>query len=210
MSQNYEENAGGMSYRTLKGVDKSQIMGYLEGRDETGSAEIHEKNKEYYLASAEKTLSRLELARVRSKYANLPDEDFKLTDDKLNEGSDWINGLKKNLKKSKDASEFLDTISYKKWHSVKIIPAAVEGYVITKSIQIKINRIKGNLSASAHRMHLRSAEKHNESSKKIFLELMELNENSDLDNAEILLIKAFNDASTAQDILKTKFNQYPR
>jgi hypothetical protein len=82
--------------------------------------------------------------------------------------------------------------------------------VITKSIQIKINRIKGNLSASGHRMHLRNAEKHNESSKKIFLELMQLNETSDLDNAEILRIKAFNDASTAQDILKTKFNQYPR
>lgn len=210
MSQDYEENAGGMSYRTLKGVDKSQIMGYLKGHDGTGSAEIHEKNTEYYLASIEKTISRLELARVRSKYANLPDEDFQIIDDKLNEGSKWLNDLKKNLKKTKDTSECLDNISYKKWHAVKLIPSSVEGYVITKSIQIKINRIKGNLSASGHRMHLRNAEKHNESSKKIFLELMQLNETSDLDNAEILRIKAFNDASTAQDILKTKFNQYPR
>ncbi|PKL67909.1 MAG: hypothetical protein CVV28_04080 [Methanobacteriales archaeon HGW-Methanobacteriales-1] len=210
MSQDYEENAGGMSYRTLKGVDKSQIMGYLKGHDGTGSAEIHEKNVEYYLASIEKTISRLELARVRSEYANLPDEDFQTIDDKLNEGSKWLNDLKKNLKKTKDTSECLDKISYKKWHAVKLIPSSVEGYVITKSIQIKINRIKGNLSASGHRMHLRNAEKHNESSKKIFLELMQLNETSDLDNAEILRIKAFNDASTAQDILKTKFNQYPR
>ncbi len=208
MSQNYEEKAGGMSYRTLKGVDTSQIMGYLQGRDETGSAEILEKNIDYYMASAEKTLSRLELARVRSRNANLPEEDLQIVEDKLNEGSKWLKDLEKKLKKGK--SEFPDTVSYKKWHAVKIIPSAVEGYVITRSIQIKINRIKGNLSASAHRMHLRSAEKNNESSKKIFLELMELDESSDLDNAEILRIKAFNDASTAQDILKTKFNQYPR
>lgn len=208
MSQNYEENAGGMSYRTLKDVDTSQIMGYLQGRDETGSAEILEKNIEYYLASAEKTLSRLELARIRSKSSNLPEEDLQIIDNKLDEGSKWINDLKNKLKKNK--SEFPDTVSYKKWHAVKLIPSAVEGYVITRSIQIKINRIKGNLSASAHRMHLRSAEKHNESSKKIFLELMGLDESSDMDNAEILRIKAFNEASTAQDILKTKFNQYPR
>lgn len=208
MSQNYEENAGGMSYRTLKDVDTSQIMGYLQGRDETGSAEILEKNIEYYLASAEKTLSRLELARVRSKSSNLPEEDIQIIDSKLDEGSKWINDLKRKLKKNK--SEFPDIVSYKRWHAVKIIPSAVEGYVITRSIQIKINRIKGNLSASAHRMHLRSAEKHNEASKKIFLELMGLDESSDMDNAEILRIKAFNEASTAQDILKTKFNQYPR
>jgi hypothetical protein len=210
MSQEYEESAGGMSYRTLRGIDISQIRGYLEGRDEAASAEILEKNKEYYLASADKTISRLELAKIRAKNANLTEEEWNLVDENINKGFDWLNDLKKNIIKVEKESDCLKSISYKKWHSVKLIPSSVEGYVITIAINKKINRIKTNLSASAHRMHLRNAEKHNSTSKKIFLELMDLDEYSDLDNAEILRIKAYNEAFSAQDILKAKFNQYPR
>lgn len=210
MSQKHEENAGGMTYRTLKGIDTSQIMGYLQGYDEIASAEILEKNKEYYMASVDKTISRLELAKVRAQKSKLSDEDMKIAYEALDNGCKWLNNLKKDIKKAKNNPDFVSNIPYKKWHAIKLIPSSVEGYVIVSSIKTKINRIKSNLSASAHRMHLRSAEKHNETSKKIFLELMSLNESADMDNAEDLRIKAFKEASTAQDILKTKFNQYPR
>lgn len=208
MSQKYEETAGGMAYRTLKGIDTSQIMGYLQGYDELSSAEILEKNKEYYTASVNKTISRLELAKVRAQKSKLSDEDLEIVYGPLNNGLNWLNDLKSEIKKEKNP-DFVSSIPYKRWHAVKLIPSSVEGYIIVSSIKMKINRIKINLSASAHRMHLRSAEKHNEISKNIFLELMNLDESADMDMSENLRIKAFKEASTAQDILKTKFNQYP-
>ena len=61
--------AGGMSYRTMNGIDVRYIMEYLEGTDENSSKEILKKNREYYIASANKTISRLELAKKRVEYA---------------------------------------------------------------------------------------------------------------------------------------------
>jgi hypothetical protein len=55
--------ACGMSYRTMNGIDTSYIMSYLEGNDQNSSTEILKKNREYYIASANKTISRLELAK---------------------------------------------------------------------------------------------------------------------------------------------------
>ena len=69
--QEGENIAGGMSYRTMNGIKTTKIMDYLEGFDDDSSMEILEKNKDYYIASANKTISRLDLAKKRVEYARL-------------------------------------------------------------------------------------------------------------------------------------------
>jgi hypothetical protein len=61
--QETENMAGVMSYRTMNGIDTSIIMSYLEGTNKNSSTEIFKKNREYYIASANKTISRLELTK---------------------------------------------------------------------------------------------------------------------------------------------------
>jgi hypothetical protein len=60
-----------MSYRTMNGIDNSHIMKYLEGTNENSSTEIFKKNREYYIASANKTISKLELTKKRVEYSHL-------------------------------------------------------------------------------------------------------------------------------------------
>ena len=61
--QEGENIAGGMSYRTMNGIKTTKIMDYLEGYDDDSSRKYLNKNKDYYIASANKTISRLELAK---------------------------------------------------------------------------------------------------------------------------------------------------
>ena len=53
-----EKIAGGMSYRTLNGIDTTVIMEYLEGTNENSSKEILGKNKDYYITSADKIIKK--------------------------------------------------------------------------------------------------------------------------------------------------------
>src|SRR5512144_721528 len=59
--------AGGMVHWVNEGVDTSPggIMRYINGSGAADTAAILEKEKAYYAASVDKTLSRLELARRR-------------------------------------------------------------------------------------------------------------------------------------------------
>lgn len=196
-----------MKKKVMEKIDTTMLEGYLKGRGELASAEIMEKKKDYYLTSADKTLSRLELAKIRLKHSDLSESEVELLTEKISQGLDWLKVLKTDINKFKDDSEFDSAVYYNKWYLLKLLPAAVEGYFITKSVQSKISRITGNISASSHRMQLRSAEKHNEKAKTVFHDLINLNENSDLENSQNLCIKAYSEVSTAQDILKTKFSQ---
>ena len=51
--------SGGMSYRTMDDIDNSLILKYLEGCDFHSKTTILNKNKTYYIASADKTIARL-------------------------------------------------------------------------------------------------------------------------------------------------------
>ena len=65
--QEGENIAGGMSYRTMNGIKTTKIMDYLEGYDDDSSMEILEKNKDYYIASANKTISRLDSRKKKGR-----------------------------------------------------------------------------------------------------------------------------------------------
>lgn len=203
MSEEYEDSAGGMSYRTMKGIETSSITKYLEGYNKKSSSEIFEKNKEYYIASANKIIARLELTKIRVKNANLSKENNHKLMDKLSNGFKWLATLKKNIKKAKNNSEFQRAISYKKWHSVKLIPSGVEGYIITISIERDINRIRDKLPESIDRKNLKIAETSNENAKMIFLKLLDLDVNSNFKAAEKSRIKAYNETIEAWNILKS-------
>lgn len=192
-----EEIAGGMSYRTMKGIDAS-ILKYLAGYDEGPSREIFEKNKEYYMASADKTMARLELAGTRIKHANLPEEDIKFPCDKVSHGLKWLETLKKKIKQTKNDSEFSHAISYKRWHSVKLIPSAAEGYTI--SIVMEANLKQEDIIANVKL--LKYAKSHVQKAKGIFSELLNLKENSNFKLAEELRIKAYEELNLVQELLK--------
>ncbi len=59
-----EEVAGGISYRIISGFNTDTIK-YLSGHYEKSSFEILQKNKSYYIASANKIIARLEPAKIR-------------------------------------------------------------------------------------------------------------------------------------------------
>ncbi|MDD3985318.1 MAG: hypothetical protein PHY59_05420 [Methanobacterium sp.] len=81
--QENENIAGGMSYRTMKGINFKKIEKYLIGNDNNSSTEILEKNKDYYIASANKTIARIELAKKRSEYGLNNDKHLKLVNLKI-------------------------------------------------------------------------------------------------------------------------------
>jgi hypothetical protein len=206
--QKHQDNAVGMSYKVMKGMDLSKISMYLEGHDEQSSAEILDKNLKYYSASVDKSVSRLELSFTRLKNVNLSEEDNEMLEKKIQLALKWLKDLKDNIKQSQDKSEFISATSYKKWHVFNLLPSVIEGYFITTLIQTKINRIVTNLSESSHKMHLRNAQKQIKKSRELFSELLDLSEASDLNNAEELRIKAYNELIIAQSILKSKFSQF--
>jgi len=199
MPQGEEESAGGMSYRTMREIDTSPLLKYLEGQGERASQEILEKNKEYYIASAHKIMARLELAQIRVKYADLDEEDLKILDDRISHGLKWLEILKNSIKKAKDNAEFLRAVPYKKWHAVKLIPSAAEGYAINASLKRDIKRASVKSFAAKK---LENTKVPNERAGKIFLHLLNLKEHSDFKSAEKARIKAYNETNMALKILK--------
>jgi len=133
-----EKIAGGMSYRTLNGIDTTVIMECLEGTNENSSKEILGKNKDYYIASADKTIARLKLAKKRVKHAHIEDNCAELVYDKISSSIKWLNRLKDNIISVTNKSELLELHQYKKWHAVKLIPSAAEGIIISSLINRKI------------------------------------------------------------------------
>ena len=190
-----ENIAGGMSYRTMRGIDINNIMDYLEGTNEISSTEILRKNREYYIASADKTISRLELAKKRVEFGYLNKNFEEMVNNKISSAIKWLDDLKEYINKVSKKSELLKPEQYKKWHAVKLIPSAAEGMVITSSIKRKINDLYNH---KIDKKLLKNADIHNKKAESIFKDLLNLTEVSDFKKAEILRIEAYNESILAE------------
>ena len=197
MMQETENMAGGMSYRTMNGIDSSNIMSYLEGSDNNSSIEILKKNREYYIASANKTISRLELAKKRAEYGHLEKNFHEMINNKIICAIKWLNELKDYINTVSKTSELLKSSQYKRWHAVKLIPSAAEGIVITTSINRKINDLDKN-RIDTDKTLVKSARSHNTRAELIFKDLLNLTERSDFKEAERLRIKGYRESVLAE------------
>jgi hypothetical protein len=203
--QENENIAGGMSYRTMKGINFNQIEKYLDGSDDISSAEILEKNKIYYIASANKTIARIKLAEKRAEYGLNNTDHVKLINLKISTSLKWLEKLKIDINKFNTNSEFLDVKQYKKWHAVKLLPSAVEGIIITSEIKYKLSNIDSNYSESC-KQNIEIVKKHIDTAEIKFLELLNLNERSDFKEAEIIRIYAYNESVLADKKLESLKN----
>jgi hypothetical protein len=148
LMKEYENTAGGMSYRTMGGIDFREISKYLEGSNQKNSLEILNKNKEYYIASANKTIARLELSKERVKNVNILPETSDIISDNIFSALEWLEKLKKDINNVNNESELLKRDQYKKWHAVKLLPSAVEGLMIMTIIEKQLCKIDSNESIS--------------------------------------------------------------
>lgn len=204
MSQNHENIAGGMSYRTMDGITPSEIFKYLDGSDDSSRYEILKKIKDYYIASADKIKFRLLLTRKRVEMGYFDDEKSEIVDKKISESLNWLNCLKTAIHKQTSTDKFLEPKIYKKWHVIKLVPSAVEGLLLTSIIKINI----ANYNDDHHDLP-ESIGSLTSSAEKIFNELLNLTEKSDLKDAEKMRIKAYNQVVKAADKLsKFKTVQY--
>jgi hypothetical protein len=203
--QENENIAGGMSYRTMKGINFNQIEKYLDGKDNISSTEILKKNKNYYIASANKTIARIKLAKKRSEYGLNNNDHVRLINLKISASLRWLDKLKKDIKKSDTNSEFLNVKQYKKWHAVKLLPSAIEGIIITSKIKYKLLNIDSGYSGSS-KQNIEEAKKYIENAEIKFLRLLNLNENSDFKQAESIRILAYNESVIADKKLDSLKN----
>lgn len=201
MSHEYEDIAGGMSYRTMHGIDFSHISEYLGGVDKTSKTEIFEKNKNYYIASANKTIERLNLARTRVLTSGLSLQTTKRIDDKIIEAFKCLEQLKKEIKHSKKRNEILNGKWYKRWHMVKLLPSTAEGILIVELIEKKIKFLKDDVNEIGSEL-LKEVIKHDHNAKFIFLNLLEIEESSDFKDAEESRLKGYNELVLADGKLK--------
>lgn len=181
----------------MKGIEIS-VRDYLAGKDVNSSGKIFEKNKQYYIASANKTMTRLELAQARIRNAFLSEKDSKFLIDKILYGLNWLDVLKNNIKDAKDDIEFSKAVSYKEWHAVKLIPSAAEGYAICLIMEDKL-KVRNNKS---HVKLLEDAESDSQEAKIIFTELLNLKENSNFKLAEKQRIKGYRKLISVEETLK--------
>jgi hypothetical protein len=196
-----EKIAGGMSYRTMNGNAVKNLMKYLEGSDESSSKEILEKNKDYYIASANKTIARLKLAKKRVEYAQIEENCVEIYD-RISTAIKWLNELKDKITSVTNRSELLEPNQYKKWHAVKLIPSAAEGIAISLLIDREIACINDK-SESSDKILVESARTHNKKAKSNFIMLLNLSDQSNFKEAERLRIEGYSEAALA--VKKIKF-----
>jgi hypothetical protein len=169
----------------------------LEGSNQKNSLEILNKNKEYYIASANKTIARLELSKERVENTNILPETANIISDKISSSLYWLEKLKKDIKNVNNKSEIIKKHQYKKWHAVKLLPSAAEGLMIITRIEEQIN----NSNETINKNLIENISKHLEKSKTIFLDLLNLGELSDFQKAEILRIEGYNEIVIANSKL---------
>jgi len=165
-----ENIAGGMSYRTLEGFDAKRLKKYLDGTDDESYMEILQENKNYYVASAEKTIARLNLAKKRVKHGLLNTEYAQIINTKIYTSLKWLEKLEENIKSITNKSEILEVEKYKKWHAVKLLPSTAEGILITSFIKDKIDNLSDNPEINNEK--LTEARIHNKKAEAIFLTLL--------------------------------------
>lgn len=198
---NREDIAGGMSYRTMKGID-TRIMDYLAGHDAKSRAEIFEKDKEYYIASADKIMARFELAKIRIENMEISKKKGQVLDERLSYGLKWLNSLKNNIEMANDKAEFQKAVSYKKWHAIKLIPSAAEGYAIATIMERNLKEFNNIYEVTK----LNEADFYNKKVKEIFLNLLNLKEDSDFKLAEKRRIEAYRELNNVSKLLDDIIN----
>ncbi len=206
MSQEHENIAGGMSYRTMDDIDNSLILKYLEGCDFHSKTTILNKNKTYYIASADKTIARLKLAQTRLKYSNISEDRAKKIYKKISECIQWLGSLKDRIRYENNP-EILKLQQYKKWHAVKLIPSAVEGYIIISQIRCELPENKINTGDLTENTKFSAITEHVEKAEMIFKLLFDVNENSDFRKYENLRVEGYNETATALKLIKSFSNQ---
>jgi hypothetical protein len=174
-------------------------MSYFSGHDGAVSPEILKQEKAYYIASADKTAARLELAKARITEAGIPEVDRRMLMDRLDTGVEWTDSLKQHIRAASDQAAFDAVVSqsYKKWHAVKLLPSSAEGYAIAGAIEGSIDH--GHEDAS-----LREAEDLIGRSRATFLHLLYLDENSDFEAAERSRLEAFRYMKDAREKLNAR------
>jgi hypothetical protein len=193
------EIAGGMVYQTNEEVESAGLMSYFSEQGGAVSPKILEQEKAYYIASADKTAARLELAKARITEANIPEDDRRMFMGRLDTGVKWTDSLKQRIRGAPDKATFDAVVSqsYKKWHAVKLLPSAAEGYAIVDAIEAHIDLEQNDAG-------LRDAKDLIERSRAIFLQLLYLEENADFTVAEQSRLEAFRYAKNAREKLNAK------
>lgn len=195
--QKPEKSAGGMSYRTLPGIETTLITHYLDHNGKKPLSIVFEKNKQYYVASADKTIARLELAKIRVENSDISHDKCQVVMGRISHGLYCMVCIKNRITNVASNEELHKITPYKIWHAVKLIPQAAEGYAILISIEeviftserpesdpVKLKKVK---------FHLKKAEK-------IFLCLLNLDENSDFQAAEKSRLKAYEEIKIVKEI----------
>jgi len=199
-----ENIAGGMSYRTMDGIDSKRIMKYLDGLDDESYMKILEENKIYYIVSAEKTSARLNLTKKRVENGRLHTECAKMINTKIYTSLRWLEKLKEDIMSVKNKSEILELTQYRKWHAVKLLPSSAEGILITSSIKEKIEKLSVNPQIGPEK--LEEAMIHIEKAEEIFFDLLNLSEKSDFNAAERSRIVGYSEAVLADKELESLIN----
>lgn len=193
----HSKMAGGMVHWTNEGVDLSPdgIMRYIAGSGDADSIAILKKEKEYYAACVNKTLSRLALARSRIDAADLTTEERSILDERLESGVEWLASNKKALLSANDRESFEKAVDLKTWHAVKMLPTATEGYAIACSIEKRLGRMSESRDKSR-------AVKLNDQARSTFWQLLNLDGSADFVAREKDRIEAFGRLSKADNWLK--------
>lgn len=200
MSQEYEDIAGGMSYRTMRGIEFSDISEYLDGFDETSKKEIFKKNKNYYIASANKTIERLELAKTRLLTSELSIKTIEMIIDKICDAFGCLEKLKIEIENARFGNEILKKVWYKRWHALKLLPSAAEGILIGELIDRKIKILNRDADESGNEL-IQEVVNHNNKAKSIFLKLLDLDESTDFKDAEESRLNGYGELILAHDKL---------
>jgi hypothetical protein len=189
--------AGGMVHWTNEGVDMSPggIMRYVAGDDEAAAADILEKEKAYYAACIDKTLSRLALAKARISGSGLTPEERAMVFGRLRSGVEWLETNKKMLLMASDRDSFEKTIDLKMWHAVKMLPTASEGYYIACSLEKRLDKADDSRGK-------REAKELNGRAGSTFIRLLNLDGRTDFVAAEKDRLAAFGQLSKADSQLK--------
>lgn len=193
----HSKMAGGMVHWTNEGIDISPggIMRYISGNDEADTASILEKEKAYYAASVDKTLSRLALARSHIDAADLTEKERSMLHGRLDSGISWLKMNKKAFISARDRASFEKEVDLKMWHAVKMLPTASEGYSIACAIEKCLDKAPDS-RGKAEAIRLDSW------AKSTFLRLLNLDGRTDFAAAEKDRIEAFSMLSRADNWLK--------
>jgi len=149
------------------------------------------------MASADKTIARLELAKIRVENSVISSDECQFVLNRISHGLNCMVSIKNRIKNVSSNKELHKITPYKIWHAVKLIPQAAEGYAILISIE---EIIFTSDRSESDPVKLKKVKFHLKKGKKIFMCLLNLDENSDFQTAEKSRLKAYEEIETVKEI----------